>query len=169
MMWRPGCNCTVHQPTVLHRFFLATTIYNGYLYCVALNSGGPCLYGACHLVTATVDSGQINRRFFFCNTPVGRHRQISFDLEDVFTQFLHNFEVYITGNYYTLHFHWSKWREIFIVLVLFPGMGGCNNLRSIVHTVSHRLEPDLTEVEKIIYAIFGHYYVSWPNQVHTHL
>ena len=34
-------------------------------------------YGARHLVTATLDSGQIGGGiFFFCNTPVGRRRQI---------------------------------------------------------------------------------------------
>ena len=63
-------------------------------------------YGARHLVTATLDSGQIGGgNFFFCNTPVGHHRQISFDLEDAFTWVSHNFKMHISGKYYILDFH----------------------------------------------------------------
>ena len=55
-------------------------------------------YGARHLVTATLDSGQIGGGiFFFLEYPSGALQAIFFDLKDVFTQFLHNFEVHISG------------------------------------------------------------------------
>ena len=62
-------------------------------------------YGARHLVTATLDSGQIGGGFFFLEYPSGAPQANFFDLKDVFTWFLHNFEVHISGNYYMLHFH----------------------------------------------------------------
>ena len=63
-------------------------------------------YGTHHLVTTTLDSGQIGRGiFFFLQYPSGVPQAIFFDLKDVFTQFLLNFEVHISGNYYMLHFH----------------------------------------------------------------
>ena len=63
-------------------------------------------YGARHLVTATLDSGQIGGgNFSFLQYPSGVPQAKFFDLKDVFTQFLHNFEVQISGNYYMLHFH----------------------------------------------------------------
>ena len=100
---------------------------------------------------------------------MGHHRQNSFDLEAAFTWFLHNFEIQISGKYYILDFHQSISKKTFIVLVLFPARGSQNDLRSVVHTVSHLLEPEHTEVDKMRYAIFGQYYVSWPNPVHAHL
>ena len=67
---------------------------------------GDFVYGARHLVTATLDSGQISGGiFFFLQYPSGAPQAIFFDLNDVFTRFLHNFEVQISGNYYMLHFH----------------------------------------------------------------
>ena len=56
--------------------------------------------GARHLVTATLDSGQIGGGILFLQYPSGAPQANFFDLKDVFTRFLHNFEVQISGNYY---------------------------------------------------------------------
>ena len=143
----------IEKPREHSHQYLGILVFHGFLQPWNLET-----YDARHLVTATLDSGQIGGGiFFFLQYPGGPPQAIFFDLKDVFTRFLHNFEVYTSGNYYMLHFHWD-----FIFFILFPGRGGWNNLRSVVASSGNR-----TYRESIIYAIFGQYYVSWPNRVHT--